>query len=97
MHIGAWFAAVYLLDRYADCVVQKYDIGMTSGILGEQSSALGCTLGLVDEPGQIASLLRPSISPSLHENNVADPCCKALQEPWVKSAWQELRAIVSGA
>lgn len=61
-------------------VVRRYDTGMTSGVSGEQSSTLGCTLVLVDELGQIASLLRPSISLSLHENNVADPCCKAFQE-----------------
>lgn len=80
MHIGASFTAVCLSNRHADCVVRRYDTGMTSGVSGEQSSTLGCTLVLVDELGQIASLLRPSISLSLHENNVADPCCKAFQE-----------------
>lgn len=81
MHVGASFTAVCLLNRRADCVVRRYGTDMTSGVSGERSSTLGCNLVLVDELEQIASLPRPSISLSLHENDAADPCCKALQEP----------------
>ena len=80
MHSGASFTAVCLSSRRADCGLQRHDTGMTSGVSGERNSTLGCNLVMVNELGQIASLLRPSISLSLHENNVADPCCKALQE-----------------
>lgn len=57
MHIGVSFPAGCPLNRPADCVVQRCDTGVTSGLSGEQSSALGCNLVLALELGQAASLL----------------------------------------
>lgn len=83
-------------SRHADCVVQRYWTGVTSEVSRDWSLAPGCNLVLVEELGQIASL-SSSLSLSLHENKGADPCCKAPQELWAKTALQELCAVTSGA
>lgn len=57
LHMGASFPAGCPVSRAAGCVVQRCDTGVTPGLSGEQSSALGCNLVLVFELGQIASLL----------------------------------------
>lgn len=96
MHTGGSFTAACLASRRAAWVAQRYRTGMTSELLGEQSSTLGCNLVLEAELGQIASLLSPSISVSFHENNVANPRCKTFQKLGAKSALERPCAFVSG-